>query len=887
MISIPGYRIIRELGRGGMATVLLAVQESVDREVALKVLLPQLLMVDPTFGDRFLREARIAARLHHRHIVAVYDVGVHDGTHYAAMEYLSGGSVMADHHEPIDPRAALRCIREVAEALDYAHSKGFIHRDVKPDNILLRDDGSCVLCDFGIARAATAATQMTKTGSVVGTPYYMSPEQLRGMPLDGRADLYSLGVVFHHLLTGDVPYRASDSLAVGIMHMTAPLPRLPVRLQALQSLLERMMAKDAADRVQTGAEVMRLVQAVERRRDFSSDDVGEAPTMKVPTATRRVEPVPAPPVRLSASRSAEPRMPGAASDPRDPPDPQIDPGPRRPGSVKLTGRTEPVLAKLPDDPDGLYAERRRQQVRRGSMLPWIAVGLAALVGAGGIYSWPRWGPALLDGRGDGEVAADPRARARQLSESGRWIAADGDDVLAAWLTVQATAPRDPEVLAGLERVRRELVAQVQALAAADPAMARNIEGRLRVAFPDDPEVVALRGLLAGARPPSPSPSPAAPAPAPAVVSSPAPAPAPAASASPDWLTQAMAAENAGRWYEGSGSALDLYLMARSAGNAADAVQVGIDRNLRRLQGRVRELAEAGRRADARSLLEPFTGREPIAAAVAAVVAELDSAESSQRRAREIADLLEQATQAESRRQYTSPANESAMARYQAVLALEPGNATAKAGLARIGGRLLDEAEQAISRENFAMAQRLLTQARTLGASGDRLKTLGQRLESAQAPPVVQTLDPAASARLEVALEGFQRALSAGDLLDPPGDSAYDQLRAAMAVDRADARVQAATGQLVSALRERVMRAARSGQLSDALNLMNDLRGIEGGNQSYNSVRSELSDLLIERARGAIQSRDVVTATQAVNALRRVHATHQELPILERELAEIR
>src|SRR5690606_4735705 len=161
---------------------------------------------------------------------------------------------------------ALRVIREIATAINYAQQKGFIHRDIKPDNIILRDDGSSALTDFGIARANDSATRMTRTGAVVGTPHYMSPEQARGKQVDGRSDLYSLGIVLYEMLVGRVPYNAEDSLAVGIMHITQPVPRLPDGLLVLQPLVDGLLAKEPKDRFQTGNEagaaIARYEQAI-------------------------------------------------------------------------------------------------------------------------------------------------------------------------------------------------------------------------------------------------------------------------------------------------------------------------------------------------------------------------------------------------------------------------------------------------------------------------------------------------------------------------------------------------------------------------------------------------------------------------------------------------
>jgi serine/threonine protein kinase/tetratricopeptide (TPR) repeat protein len=258
--AIPGYRIVRELGRGGMATVYLAVQESLGREVALK-LLTRRLAEDPGAAERFVREARTAARLVHRHIVGIHDVGTaavegQGRQPYLAMEYLPGDTLSVG---PIAPRKALELAREIALALDHAHRQGVVHRDIKPDNILRRADGSSALADFGIARTADAGPGVTQEGITLGTPHYMSPEQLQGQELDGRSDLYSLGVVLYQLLTGEVPFKGTDGWSVGVQHISAPLPRLPAALARYQGVVDALMAKDPARRPQTGADSAQLI----------------------------------------------------------------------------------------------------------------------------------------------------------------------------------------------------------------------------------------------------------------------------------------------------------------------------------------------------------------------------------------------------------------------------------------------------------------------------------------------------------------------------------------------------------------------------------------------------------------------------------------------------
>ncbi len=256
MTEIPGYTIKRELGHGGMATVFLAVQESLDRGVALKVMAPSL-AADQTFTARFIKEGKTIAKFNHPHIVGVYDVGVADQHHYIAMEHISGGDLKRrlKARGALDPKDALRILVDVSSALSYAHKQGFVHRDVKSENILFRDDGSAVLTDFGIAKAADSGTRMTGTGMSIGTPHYMSPEQARGKPVDGRSDIYSLGIVLYEMLTGKVPYQADDSVAIGIMHVSQPVPTLPPDLAQYDPLLKKMLAKDPRERYQSADEL--------------------------------------------------------------------------------------------------------------------------------------------------------------------------------------------------------------------------------------------------------------------------------------------------------------------------------------------------------------------------------------------------------------------------------------------------------------------------------------------------------------------------------------------------------------------------------------------------------------------------------------------------------
>ena len=254
-IKIPGYKLKQILGKGGMASVYLAVQESFGRDVAIKVLAPDMAR-DEEFSERFLREAQIVSRLQHHNIVNVYDVGIHEGYHYLSMEYIPGKELREAKYD-LSKSEVVRIVKEVARALEYAHRNGFIHRDVKPENIMLHENGErVILMDFGIARMTQSDMSVTKTGRVIGTPHYMSPEQTKGLSVDHRADIYSLGVVMYQMLAGRLPYDADSPVAVGIKHISDPIPLLPPGLEMFQTIINTCMSKDPTHRYQSAGELI-------------------------------------------------------------------------------------------------------------------------------------------------------------------------------------------------------------------------------------------------------------------------------------------------------------------------------------------------------------------------------------------------------------------------------------------------------------------------------------------------------------------------------------------------------------------------------------------------------------------------------------------------------
>jgi len=306
------YEILDELGRGGMAIVFKAREKQLERDVAIKVL-PFSLAFDKEFVERFQREARTSAKLEHPGIIPIYRVGKSGRVIYFVMKFLRGkplASVLGARGS-LPPGEIRQVLVQVARALAYAHKSGIVHRDIKPDNIMFDEHGQAVVTDFGIAKAATGG-KLTGTGMSIGTPHYMSPEQARAQALDGRSDIYSLGVVAYQCLTGSVPFDGEDSFSIGYKHIMEEVPLPPLETYDQRTLFEivrKMMAKGPDDRFQSAEE---LVNALEAGGGFAAVGLSTAPTRAMPSlagarlAGAPTTPIPRTPTGARLAAAVEP-----------------------------------------------------------------------------------------------------------------------------------------------------------------------------------------------------------------------------------------------------------------------------------------------------------------------------------------------------------------------------------------------------------------------------------------------------------------------------------------------------------------------------------------------------------------------------------------------------
>ena len=278
-VTLGEFRLLRRLGRGGMSEVYLAEQTLLKRHVAVKVLRPEL-MLDESLRQRFQKEALAVAGLNHPNIVQVYTVGEADGRFYIAQEYVNGQNLREylTRKGPPDLQVAVHIMKQVAAALQAAGQAGIVHRDIKPENIMLARKGEVKVADFGLAKRsqATDSQQLTQLGTTMGTPLYMSPEQVNGRSVDQRSDLYSFGVTCYHMLSGQPPFRGENAISIALQHLketAKPLEKLRPDLPPLLCrIIHKLMEKDPDQRYQTGASVIKDLKRVSQEK-FQGTDV--------------------------------------------------------------------------------------------------------------------------------------------------------------------------------------------------------------------------------------------------------------------------------------------------------------------------------------------------------------------------------------------------------------------------------------------------------------------------------------------------------------------------------------------------------------------------------------------------------------------------------------
>jgi class 3 adenylate cyclase len=260
-LLIEGYRLLRKIGEGGIASIFLAQPTGGGPAQVLKVLRTD--EADAVMGlQRFMQEFALLAQIDHPNVARIHRQDFSAGNAYIAMEYFPLGDLRARMRRPIDPGIAVYYLRQIAAGLEAIHQVGVVHRDLKPDNIMLRQDGTVAITDFGVAKQVSMLITDTGAGEVVGTPYYLSPEQALGRTVDHRCDIYSLGILAFEMLTGTKPYHAQTAQALLQMHVQAPLPQLPGAHRKLQPVLDRMLAKNPQERFQSATALLDALEAL-------------------------------------------------------------------------------------------------------------------------------------------------------------------------------------------------------------------------------------------------------------------------------------------------------------------------------------------------------------------------------------------------------------------------------------------------------------------------------------------------------------------------------------------------------------------------------------------------------------------------------------------------
>jgi serine/threonine-protein kinase PpkA len=814
-IQIPGYEFVRELGVGGMATVYLALQTSLDRRVAIKVM--RRAGIDDNFEKRFLMEGRTMAKLPHRNIVGVYDIVQNDVVNYIAMEYLGGGTLSDKLRDGLSLAEAVSVVVQIAGALQFAHDSGVVHRDLKPANIMFRDSHTPVLTDFGIARQRDAqSTRLTQTGMMIGTPTYMSPEQAMGNDVDGRSDQYSLGVMFFEMLTGSVPFSGETPLNVVLAHINQPPPPLPPQFAHFQPALDRMLSKDREHRYDDLTTFVRELKAL----------LTGSETL---LARLQIDP--------SQTASEQLRMLGFSES-------QINTGSanaaaaRRQIARDAGGRTDASRSSGPGVRMDLPSPRKPPPAARPRWLvPVVAAGGVVLLALGlwiGFGGSDELDPTMR------RLANNTLKQADLLIGENKLIAPAGDNAWEELQNLQGATGAMPEIDERLQRISDLLQAQAeQALAGANFAAAEARVGEAMAVRPDDAELRALQkriettklGVARDAR-------------------------------VGDLLARAETARKARRLVgEGADNASALLRQALEVDPQSAPARTLLNAVTTEVLAPARAALTAGKLDEAARQLQSSAAFLAGEDAWRTLDVEVAAARNRQQQQARIATLLAEARAQSGAGRHAEPAGDNALETLARLGEIDPANADASRLRSSIAATLARQAEQSAKAGDIGAALARYDQA-LLAQPGSATITTARAA-------VAQQLDQRQS-QIVQGLNAARAAINARRYVAPAGSSARDALQAVLKLDPRNADATALLANLPTLVRDAANELAKETRHADALALLDEANKAYPDNAALATATREITAAR-EREQRSNTRQTLLTELQGLLAQRQLNA----------------